>query len=156
MLQIARSIKPSRAIFTAFKITLVFAVIMSIGEAAQLPLTCEQDMFPLVFGGSNQEHITCVLHDKVNDHIVVVGNTTSSDFSGFDSSHGFVFALDQAGKVKWGKTFQNVVTTITGCHVNSINNLVMLGIGQKHPVILEVSLVAGEVRKLFSIDKQGA
>ena len=64
--------------------------------------------------------------------------------------------MDFDANWKWGKYFYNVsyaVSTISGCHLDANNNLVALGVGDSHPVIMEVDLIDGEVISFLSLDK---
>jgi hypothetical protein len=113
----------------------------------------------MTIGGAKDEFITCVIDDKVNNQIVVTGNSTSENFVPAANDHAFAFAVDYDGNWKWGKFFYNVsfaMSTISGCHLNSENRLVMLGSGDSVPVIMELELVTAQVHKFVSLEKIGS
>lgn len=120
---------------------------------------CREKLFPMTIGGAKDEFVTCVIDDKINNQIVVTGNSTSENFVPAANDHAFAFAVDYEGNWKWGKFFYNVsfaMSTISGCHLNTDNKLVVLGTGDSVPVIMELELVTAQVTKFISLDKIGA
>jgi hypothetical protein len=107
----------------------------------KLTTGCKEKLFPVTSGGSKDEMVSCTIYDRVNDLIIVAGNSTSEDYAPAANDHAFAYALDFDGNWVWGKFFYNVsmaVTTISGCTMNDNGNLVFLGMGNQVPVIMEI------------------
>ena len=69
--------------------------------------TCQENVFPIVAGGSKDEKTTCTVYDQVNQLIIVTGNTTSDDFAPAANDHAYAYAIDFQGNWVWGKFFYN-------------------------------------------------
>jgi len=143
------------------------AIVMVLVDPAQaqtagwdrLTDTCKEKLFPITSGGSKDEKVSCTFHDKVNDLIIMAGNSTSEDYAPAANDHAFAYAVDMEGNWKWGKFFYNVsfaISTISGCSVDANGNSVMLGQGNSVPLIMEMSLKDGQVLKFVSFDKIGS
>ena len=120
---------------------------------------CRYETFPLVSGGSKDEKVTCTVFDPVNNYIIVAGNSTSEDYAPAANDHAFAYAVDLDGNWKWGKFFYNVsyaVSTISGCQFDDNNNLVLLGMGDSMPVIMEMDTLEGTVIKFMSLELDGS
>ena len=99
-------------------------------------------------GGSGSEMISCIVHDKRNSQIIVAGNTTSGDYAPASNDHAFAYAVDMNGNWRWGKFFYNssfAVSTISGCHLDFDNSLVVLGQGDGKPIIMEINTRDGSI-----------
>ena len=84
------------------------------------------DLYPVYAGGSGQEFVNCMVHDELNELMILGGNTTSNDFGLYDpqsaDSSGFLYALDYSGNWMWGIQFSNLtnsIADITGCRMSS-------------------------------------
>ena len=67
--------------------------------------------------------------------------------------------MDFEGNWKWGKFVYNVsfaMTSMSGCHLDAANNMVVLGVGDSVPVIMEMNLVDGSVTKFLNLDLSGS
>lgn len=125
----------------------------------KLSSSCKEKLFPVTSGGSKDEKVSCTFHDKVNDLIIVAGNSTSEDYAPAANDHAFAYALDMDGNWVWGKFFYNVsfaISTISGCTVDANGNVVFLGMGNQVPVIMELAPKDGQVLKFVSFDKIGS
>ena len=75
-------------------VSLILLTIFGISRAS----TCLENLFPIYAGGSGQEFVNCIAYDKLNEYIIIGGNTTSDDFAPYDvdstQSSGFLYALD--------------------------------------------------------------
>ena len=110
--------------------------------------TCQEAVFPITVGGNKDERTTCVLHDEVNNLIIVAGNTTSDDFAPAANDHGFVYAVDFSGNWVWGKFYYNqsyAVQTISGCQLDAKNRLIIYGMCNSMPIILDLDPLTGNV-----------
>lgn len=102
--------------------------------------------------------MSCTVYDPVNKLIIVAGNSTSEDYAPAANDHAFAYAIDLESNWVWGKFFYNVsfaVSTISGCHLDANNALVLLGIGDSKPVIMELDTTNGEVSKYVSLEMIG-
>ena len=110
----------------------------------------------MAFGGPyGDEHVNCVLDDKLNKQILIAGNSTSGDFAPTNQSHGFSAAIDYDGNWKWGHFFYNIsyrLSTISGCYLNADNRLVLLGLLDDHVAIVEQELKGGTIVKSLYLD----
>ena len=63
--------------------------------------------------------ISCMFHDKINDYIIVAGNSSSDDYvMGNINSLGIVYALDIESNWMWGMYYlweTLAINTISGC-----------------------------------------
>lgn len=103
--------------------------------------------------------MSCTVYDPVNQFIIVAGNSTSEDYAPAANDHAFAYAVDLEGNWKWGKFFYNVsyaVSTISGCQYDDNNNLVLLGLGDSMPVIMELNTLDGTVLKFISLEQVGS
>ena len=70
------------------------------------------DEFPFISGGEKQEYVYCTIFDKINDQIVVVGHSQSSNFNNFYNSYSqkgiFAYAIDFKGKYSWGYSLKQL------------------------------------------------
>jgi len=113
----------------------------------------------LVSGGSKDEKVSCTLFDPVNEYIIVAGNSTSEDYAPAANDHAFAYAVDLDGNWKWGKFFYNVsyaVSTISGCQIDDNQNLVLLGLGDSMPVVMELNTIDGTAIKFVSLEQIGS
>ena len=88
-----------------------------------------------------------MFHDKINDFIIVAGNSSSDDYVMNNNSHGFVYALDIESNWMWGMYFiydTMHITTISGCILDDDGNGVFLGLANKKPIILVLDLKSGK------------
>ena len=102
--------------------------------------------------------VSCTLFDKQNEYIIVAGNSSSEDYAPAANDHAFAYAVDLHGNWMWGKFFYNVsfaVSTISGCHLDANNKLVLLGQGDSKPVIMELNPKDGLITKFMSLEKIG-
>ena len=80
--------------------------------------------------------------------IIVAGNTTSDDFAPAANDHGFVYAVDFNGNWVWGKFYYNqgyAVQTISGCQLDARNRLIVHGLCNSMPIILDLDPLTGNV-----------
>ena len=47
----------------------------------EMSTTCQEKVFPITSGGSQDEWVSCTIYDPVNEYIIVGGNTTSDDYA---------------------------------------------------------------------------
>ena len=76
----------------------------------------------MAIGGQKDERVSCIVHDEINEQIVVVGNSSSNSFVPASNDHGIAYAVDFDGNWKWGRFYYNVtlaLQTITGCQIDS-------------------------------------
>ena len=119
---------------------------------------CQESLFPISSGGSKDEYVSCTVYDPINQLIIVAGNSTSEDYAPAANEHAFAYAIDLEANWVWGKFFYNVsfaVSTISGCHLDANNALVLLGIGDQKPVIMELDPSSGEITKYVSLEMIG-
>lgn len=124
----------------------------------QMTDQCKEKLFPVSSGGSKDEIVSCTLWDEKNQLILVTGNSTSEDYAPAANDHAFTYALDLDGNWMWGKFFYNVsfaVSTISGCHLDANNKLVLLSTGDSMPVIMEMNTKDGTIEKFISLEKLG-
>jgi len=125
----------------------------------QLSDGCKQKLFPVTSGGSKDEKVSCIVQDKVNDYIILAGNSSSEDYVPAANDHAFAYAVDMDGNWKWGKFFYNVsfaISTISGCNIDAKGNVVMIGLGNSVPIVMELNPLNGQVTNFVSLDKVGA
>jgi len=126
----------------------------------KLSSNCKQKLFPISSGGSKDEKVSCTIYDKANQQIIVAGNSTSEDYVPAANDHGFAYAIDLEGNWKWGKFFYNVsfaISTISGCQIDDNGMLLMLGLGDQKPVVMELDPSDGSsITSFVSLDKVGA
>jgi len=124
----------------------------------QMSPGCQERLFPISSGGSKDEMVSCTVYDKKNQYIIVAGNSSSEDYAPAANDHAFAYAVDLQGNWMWGKFFYNVsfaVSTISGCHLDANNRLVLLGQGDSKPVIMELEPKDGLIKKFVSLEKIG-
>lgn len=124
----------------------------------QMSEECQERLFPISSGGSKDEMVSCTLFDKENEYIIVAGNSSSEDYAPAANDHAFAYAVDLQGNWIWGKFFYNVsfaVSTISGCHLDAKNSLVVLGQGDSKPVIMELNPKDGLITKFMSLEMIG-
>jgi hypothetical protein len=124
----------------------------------QMSSTCQERLWPISSGGSKDEMVSCSVFDKENQYIIVAGNSSSEDYAPAANDHAFAYAVDLEGNWVWGKFFYNVsfaVSTISGCHLDANNQLVLLGQGDSKPVIMELNTKDGFISKFTSLEKIG-
>jgi len=120
---------------------------------------CKASLFPISSGGSKDEKVSCTVYDEKNKLIIVAGNSTSEDYVPAANDHGFAYAIDLDGNWKWGKFFYNVsfaISTVSGCQMDANNNLLMFGLGDQKPVIMELDPLDATIIAFTSLDKVGA
>jgi len=120
---------------------------------------CKTKLFPVTSGGSKDEKVSCTVYDKKNEFIILAGNSSSEDYVPAANDHAFAYAVDLDGNWKWGKFFYNVsfaISTISGCNIDDNGNLVMMGLGNSVPIIMELNPSNGQVLRFVSFDKVGA
>ena len=61
----------------------------------------------MTVGGSRDDVASCVVHDPINELIIVGGTTQSNDFGPSNIDHGFLYAINYAGDWTWGNYFRN-------------------------------------------------
>ena len=112
----------------------------------KLSSSCKEKLFPVTSGGSKDEKVSCTFHDKVNDLIIVAGNSTSEDYAPAANEHAFIYAVDLQGNWKWGKFYYNVsyaVSTISGCSMDDEGHLMAMAVGDSKPIVMEIDLTDG-------------
>jgi len=144
------------ALFAILLVTLFFTLPTTAKTADwdQMTQTCRDKLFPIVSGGSKAEEVACTLNDPEREYIIVGGNTTSSDYAPAANEHAFIYAVDYDGNWVWGKFFYNesyAISTINGCQLDDNGNLIVTGISDQYPVILEISLDDGSVESFASL-----
>lgn len=110
-------------------------------------------------GGSKDEFVSCTVHDPNRKYIIVGGNTTSDDYAPAANDHGFVYAVDYEGNWRWGNFFYNesyAISTVSGCKFNDDGNLVVMGLANQNPVVLEIETKEGSVLSFVSLAKLDA
>ena len=121
---------------------------------AQLSPTCYEKLFPISAGGSSDETVLCTLYDSTTGYIFVVGETESDDFGPAQNKHAFVYAVDVDANWKWGNFYYNVsynVETLSGCQINGNNQLLVLGLSNKRPIVMEIDPATGAVTNFVQI-----
>ena len=118
---------------------------------------CRDKLFPIVSGGSKDEYISCTINDPVREYIIVGGNTTSPDYAPAANDHAFMYAVDYDGNWKWGKFFYNesyAISTISGCQIDDNGNIIIMGMSNSYPVVMEISINDGAVFSFASISQR--
>ena len=116
---------------------------------------------PLTVGGSRDDVASCVVHDPINELIIVGGTTQSNDFGPSNIDHGFLYAINYAGDWTWGNYFRNQtheIRQITGCKLSTDGKqLVVLGSTREQVIMAVVNTTDGRMNNLYSLEsKEGA
>jgi hypothetical protein len=124
--------------------------------SAALSKDCMYNNFPQFIGGSKNEELHCMIHDPVNDRIILGGMTGSSDFCPAENEHGFILALNSAGDWQWGNFFYNVsysISHITGCSYTSKNtSIALFGKSNQKPIAMTINKDTGKVETFVSVE----
>ena len=117
--------------------------------------TCQDNMWPILAGGSSNEKVNCIAYYPETDFIIIGGNTTSPDFGPTSDSHGFLYALDNEGNFKWGNVYYNTshrIEDITGCQLSTNgSSLSVMAKAKSMPVAMEINPFTGSVDNFISI-----
>jgi hypothetical protein len=127
--------------------------------------TCQQDHFPILAGGSHDEHVTCTHYDRdKTNYTIVAGHTSSPDFTKNATnltSYGFAYAIDYRGNWIWGKYFANGtanISEITTCKVNNKGKLTLGGfvkdLNGTRPVVFALAISSGKVENLIRMEHE--
>ena len=98
-----------------------------------------------------------MVHDPVNDLLIMGGQTRSDDFGPATSRHGFLYAVSMQGDYKWGRFYYNTssINDITGCTLSSDKKqVVVMGTGFSQPVMFTVDTIDGTIDTFYSLQKR--
>ena len=124
--------------------------------ATKAQLQCEQDLWPVFAGATDQsEKTTCIVYDKTNELIIVGGTSEDQTPNSNYPKAGFLYALDLNGNWQWGGNVFHVVqllSEITACSMNSDQSaLTIFGINEDMPVIVELDTMTTNVQKFIQL-----
>ena len=122
--------------------------------SAQSYNACLRKTFPVVSGGDAEEVVNCMVHDPVNEKILVGGYTRSDDYGPASTRHGFLYAVDFEGDWAWGRYYYNTtsISSITGCSLSSDGTqVVVAATGYQQPVFMVIDTTDGEVDEFYSL-----
>jgi hypothetical protein len=115
-------------------------------------------MWPIYLGGSSRENVNCLAYHEDLGLLFVGGNTTSSDFGPSETDHGFLYALDSDGNLRWGNFYYNVsyaITDISGCTLDTNSySLAVLGMANSVPIVMEIDLESGRSISFVSLENR--
>lgn len=93
----------------------------------------------------------------MREYIIVGGNTNSPDYAPAANDHAFMYAVDYEGNWRWGKFFYNesyAISTISGCQIDDNGNIIIMGMSNSYPIVMEISIDDGAVYSFASIGQR--